>query len=126
MDRNQQVLGKAFRKVKGKRGAIIRLVKLADVKTLHELWKRDSKDVVIMPKELNDLGEELVITMSKAKSLKDGGDYSDYLDGQQWYLEDLIDFSALTVSEQMDYQYDTEFPSVASEDEMLAALAAVA
>lgn len=112
MDRNQQVLASAFRKAKGKRGAIIR----------HSISPslKDDKG------EITPAAEKLIVKLAKAKALKEGVEYSTLLDGQQWYVEDLIDFSTLNVAEQLEAEYQSAFPSVATEDEMLAALESMA
>lgn len=120
MDQNQQVLAKAFRKTKGKRGAVIK----------HgisiELYKHDEDGKLIVPNELAPAGVKLITKLAKAKAIKEGGEYSTYLDGQQWYIEDLIDFSTMLVPDQLEAEYNFAFPDVASKDEMLAALEAVA
>ena len=102
MDRNQHVLAIAFRKAKGKKGAIKRLG--------------------VTPEMDNDARRDLVISLAEAKAEKDGASTESYIDGQQWYVQSLIDFSALTPAEQLDAEYIDAFPEVASEDELLAAL----
>lgn len=104
MDRNQHVLAIAFRKAKGKKGAIKRLG--------------------ITPEMDNDARRDLVISLAEAKSEKDGVPVENLIDGQQWYVQSLIDFSGLTAVEQLDAEYADAFPEVASEDELLSALEA--
>lgn len=106
MDRNQQALASAFRKAKGKRGAIVRLK--------------------IKPTMKTKAIEALAIKLAKAKAIEDGVKYNTLLDGQQWYVESLVAFSKLTSQEQLNSEYDSAFSNVASEDEMLIALDAVA
>ena len=105
MDRNQHVLAIAFRKAKGKKGAIARLG--------------------ITPQMDNDTRRNLVISLAEAKAKKDGVSVESLIDGQQWYVQSLTDFSALTATEQLEAEYLDAFPEVASEDELLAALEAM-
>jgi hypothetical protein len=105
MDRNQHVLAIAFRKAKGKKGAIKRLG--------------------IDPAMDNDTRRDLVISLAEAKAKKDGVPVESLIDGQQWYVQSLMDFSALTPTEQLEAEYLDAFPEVASEDELLAALEAM-
>lgn len=104
MDRNQHVLAIAFKKAKGKRGAIARLG--------------------ITPEMAPDAKKKLVISLAEAKAKDTSTKVDEHLDGQQWYVESLIEFSGLTAKEQLDAEYDAAFPSVAGEDELLAALEA--
>jgi hypothetical protein len=105
MDRNQHVLAIAFKRAKGKKGAIARLG--------------------IDPFMDNDTRRNLVISLSEAKAKKDNVPVESLIDGQQWYVQSLIDFSALSPLEQLEAEYQDAFPEVASEDELLAALEAM-
>lgn len=105
MDRNQHVLAIAFKRARGKKGAIARLG--------------------IDPAMDNDTRRNLVISLAETKAKKDGVSVESLIDGQQWYVQSLIDFSALTPAEQLEAEYQDAFPEVASEDELLAALEAM-
>lgn len=105
MDRNQQALASGFRKAKGKKGAVVRLG--------------------IKPEMTVKQVEKLVIKLAKAKAVEEGVKYSTLLDGQQWYVENLLAFSKLDSQEQLNHEYDSAFSNVASEAEMLTALDAV-
>jgi hypothetical protein len=105
MDKNQHVLAIAFRKAKGKKGAIKRLG--------------------ITPEMDNDTRRNLVISLAEAKSKKDNVSVESLIDGQKWYVQSLIDFSALTPAEQLESEYADAFPEVASEDELLKILEAM-
>lgn len=102
MDKNQHVLAIAFRKAKGKKGAIKRLG--------------------IDPAMDNDTRRNLVISLAEAKAKKDNVPVESLIDGQQWYVQQLMDFSGLTANEQLEAEYLDAFPEVASENELLAAL----
>lgn len=73
----------------------------------------------------NDARRDLVISLSETKADKDGVPVEKLIDGQQWYIQSLIDFSALTPTEQLEAEYQDAFPEVASENELLAALEAM-
>jgi len=105
MDKNQHVLAIAFRKAKGKKGAIARLG--------------------ITPDMDNDTRRDLVISLAEAKAKKDNVSVESLIDGQQWYVQSLMDFSAFTPAQQLEAEYADAFPEVASEDELLAALEAM-
>jgi hypothetical protein len=63
--------------------------------------------------------DNLVEDLSTAKALKDGGKLADYRTGQAWYVESLIEFSAMNVQEQLDHSYTKKFAEQATETEML-------
>jgi len=105
MDKNQHVLAIAFRKAKGKKGAIKRLG--------------------ISPEMDNDSRRTLVISLAETKAKNEGVPVESLIDGQQWYVQSLTDFSALTPVDQLEAEYTAAFPEVASEDELLAALEAM-
>ncbi len=50
----------------------------------------------------------------------------EFTKGQRWYVEDLQAFSVLTPKEKLDLEYGRAFGDVASEDEMLESLEALA
>ena len=83
------------------------------------------KELKITPDFTDDQIDTLVKTLSEAKAKADGNDdWKPYSKGQQWYIEDLVKFSAMTAREKLDYEYEMAFPETADEDEMLAALEA--
>lgn len=69
----------------------------------------------------------LVEDLSTAKALKEvGTKVADHRSGQEWYIESLIEFSAMSSSEQLEYCYTRKFAEQATEEEMLDALESLA
>ena len=80
---------------------------------------RKIKELGITPKLTETKIEKLVITLAKNKADNENGDYKDKIKGMEWYVNDLVEFSKLTVEEQLELEYNNSFGKVASEDEML-------
>lgn len=80
------------------------------------------KQFGITPDTTQDEIDSLVEDLSTAKALKDGGKVADYRSGQEWYIESLVDFSAMSSEEQLDSCYAKKFAEQATETEMLDAL----
>ena len=73
-----------------------------------------------MPLEEQD---KLVEDLSTAKALSEGGKVADYRSGQAWYIESLMEFSGMSVEEQLEHCYTRKFAEQATESEMLDDLA---
>ncbi len=106
MTRNPQALALAFKKCRGK------ILKI--------------QDLGITPDMDKETVEEIIETLANAKALEDGAKMSDHVKGQRWYVENLVKFSALSVEEQVELEYQDSFADTASENEMLKALKALA
>lgn len=104
MNRNQHVLAIAFKKAKGKRGAIKRLG--------------------IVPDMDSDAKKALIYKLAEAKADAEGKTAEPFIEGQEWYVNSLVEFSGKTAQEQLDSEYEDAFPTIAGEDELLAALEA--
>ncbi|WAK44710.1 hypothetical protein vBAmePPT11V19_00084 [Alteromonas phage vB_AmeP_PT11-V19] len=89
------------------------------------------KQLGITPDMEEDDVDALVEDLSTAKALKehsengDGPTVADLRNGQQWYVESLIEFSGMSAQEQIDSCYEQKFAEQASEMEMIAALEAM-
>ena len=101
MSKNQEILALAFRKAKAKNEKIKEYDINADM---------SAEDT-----------EQLVIKLAK---LKNPNEWTAEVKGQTWYVKDLQEFSKLTAAERLNHQYEIEFPSIASEAELLAKLEA--
>ncbi len=103
MGRNPEVTAMAFRQAKRKLRKIEQLGITSDM-------SEDDIDAKIM-----DLAE--------AKAIEASAPVSDFVAGQQWYVESLVAFAGMTPIERLNVEYEEAFPEVASEEELLAALA---
>jgi hypothetical protein len=99
MERNPQVLPAAFKKARAK------------LKKIEELN--------ITPDMSEDSIDNLVITLSEIKALETETHINNFISGQQWYVQSLVDFSAMNAEERLNQEYDDCFPDIASEQEML-------
>lgn len=70
--------------------------------------------------------DALVKLLADKKALAEGKDWKKFVSGQRWYVEELVRFSGMTDEEMLDHEYQMSFPDVASEDEMLQSLGALA
>ena len=104
MQKNQQALAIATRRAIGKSKKIKELGITSDM-------------------SLSDQ-DDLVLYLSESKEPVEGKTLDDFIKGQEWYVKDLIKFSALSAQERMDYEYAHAFPEVATEDEGLEAIEA--
>lgn len=96
----------AFRRAKGKIGAIAELL--------------------ITPNMTLDQQDALATKRAKDKAAKEGTeDWKQFISGQSWYIEDLVKFSGLTTSEKFEHEYMQAFPDIAEEEELLAALESI-
>lgn len=84
---------------------------------------RKIKELGITPAITEDATDELIETLCK---LKDPDNWETHLKGQRWYVEDLIKFSALSSTDKLNVEYTQAFPDVASEDELVSELDALA
>jgi len=106
MERNQQVLATAFKKAKRKIQRI--------------------KDLNIRPDLSEEEIDQIVTNLATAKALEtEGKTVKDFLDGQQWYVEELIKASSMTGEELVNAEYDDSFADVATEAEMFDVLDAL-
>lgn len=83
------------------------------------------KELEITPsmEDDDDAVDEMVKFLAEKKAETEGTeDWKQYLKGQRWYVEDLIQFSKLDAQERLDLEYKHSFPDIASEDEMLSSL----
>ncbi len=84
------------------------------------------KQFDIKPDMTQEAIDELVENLSTAKAMEDGGKVADYRSGQDWYIQSLIEFSAMSPEQQLDHCYTRKFAEQATETEMLDALAELA
>lgn len=70
--------------------------------------------------------DKLVEDLSTAKAIQEGGKVADYRSGQEWYIQSLVEFSAMSPEQQLDHCYNRKFAEQATETEMLDALAELA
>ena len=104
MERKQEALESAFFDAKSK----IKKIKLLGIKPDMDQAAKD----------------KLVQDLATAKSLKEPGTkVEDHYKGQDWYVESLVEFSAMSVEEQFEHCYERKFAEQATEVEMLDALA---
>lgn len=103
MDKLQEAMAIAFRHAKAKSLKI--------------------KELGITPDMSADAIDEMIVKLAKAKNTNE---WESQVKGQRWYVEDLVKFSGMKPQEKMDYEYAQAFPDIAGEDEMVAALAALA
>lgn len=103
MDRNPQVLATAFKKARAK------------LKKINQLG--------ITPDMSEDDIDKLVIKLSEIKGIETNSHMNNFITGQQWYVQSLVDFSGMTAEERLDHEYEDCFPDVASEQELLDMLA---
>ena len=101
-ERNQEVLASAYRR------AVAKSLKI--------------KELMITPKMSEEDVDALIEIMAKRKSEQSGKDWTTHVQGQRWYIEDLVKFSALDASSKLEIEYKAAFPDIASEEEMLNAL----
>ncbi len=113
MDKNQQVLAASFKKAKRK------------LKTIKELnvTKEWSEDQIV----------EATKVSATARAEREGGEATDFLDKQEWYIRMLVDTTkmvddkgVLDVQAVLDKEYEDTFADVAEEDEMLEDLRSLA
>lgn len=103
MDKNEEALALAYKRAKGKS------LKIRDLNIESDMEE--------------DAIRALIVYQAKAKAKADGkDDFLPFIKGQEWYIRDLIAFSALTAQERLDVEYDSVFGDVASEEEMLVSL----
>jgi hypothetical protein len=105
IDKNPQAMALAFKKAKGKKLKI--------------------QELGITPDMDEESIELLIETLATAKAVEDGDTMADHVKGQRWYVESLVEFSGMTVQEQLAKEYEDSFANNASEAEMLDALAAM-
>jgi len=105
-DKNPQARALAFKKCKGKR------LKIAELG--------------ITPDQSEDATEAMIEALATAKAAdKKVTDIAEFVSGQRWYVENLVRYSALTVEEQYQEDYDDAFAEMGSETEQLAFLSAI-
>ena len=63
--------------------------------------------------------DELVLRLADAKGVEAGTSRDGFIKGEEWYVKDLMTFSAKTAQERFDYEYNQAFHEVASEDEVV-------
>ena len=84
------------------------------------------KELGITPSMTEEEADALIEKLAKAKADRDGGDWTKYVKGQEFYIADpkrgLIAFAGKTAQERIDYEYADAFPDVADEDTMVSEL----
>jgi len=108
--KNPQVLALAFKKVKSK------IEKIAELNITPDMTEEAIEEKIIALAKLKAENQDLNTTNKEWK---------DYVKGQRWYVEDLVDFAGLSNQERLDKEYSDTFPELASEQEMLAQLEAM-
>ena len=66
--------------------------------------------------------EEVIIARSKEKAEDQGGDWTKYVRGQRFYIENLLKYASIGLEDVYQLEYENAFPDVASEDELLSVL----
>ena len=102
MGKNPQVMATAFKKGRAKLKKIEQLGIVADI-------SEDDIDTIVM-------------NLAEAKAIENSAPVADYVKGQQWYVQSLVDFAGLTAAERLDFEYNDCFAEVASEEELVAML----
>jgi len=75
-----------------------------------------------MPEEAQD---KVINDLATARALQDGKTVDDVFEGQAWYVQNLIEFSGLSVENQLEAEYQDTFATTASEPELIDALKAL-
>lgn len=105
MQKNQQASAIALRRTLGKSKKIV--------------------DLGITPTMTVDEKDALIRKLTDQKLAKDPSlDRKDVMNGQDWFVNELIEFSALKPQERLDKEYAQAFPEVADDNEGLAAVEA--
>lgn len=108
IDKNEQALAIAYRRAVGKS------IKIKELEITPAM--EDDPDAV----------DAMVKFLAEQKADREGTeDWAQYLKGQRWYVEDLIEFSKLDAEARLELEYRHSFPDVASEDQMLSSLQAI-
>jgi len=102
--KNHEVLAMAFKRAKGKSK------KITELGITPKFTKKQTDAMIVK------LADEKLADPTYKK------DRNEAIKGQRWYVEDLIAFSALTVQERLDAEYEASFADIAGEDEMLGEL----
>lgn len=105
LDKNPIVLATAYRRVVAKTNRIKELGLNTD----------------LTEEQIN----EIIEARARAKAETEGGEWTTYVKGQRWYIEDLIKFSELGALDALEYEYMQSFPDAATEFEMLQSLEAL-
>ena len=79
---------------------------------------RKIKSLGITPDMTLELQDSLVLSLADDKASKDHPAI-EFIKGQEWYVQDLIRFSALDAAERLEFEYNQAFPEVASEEEVV-------
>ncbi len=103
--RNKEVLSLAFKKAKAMSN------KINELGIKPDFTKEQINETIIA------LAEEKLKDPTWTKSR------NDTIKGQRWYVEDLVEFSGLEPQDRLDREYDNSFSDIASEDELVIALA---
>ncbi len=110
MEYKQEALSSAYFEVRAKRE---RIAKMQDEYS----------------KKITELTEDefvnIVQDLATAKALSEGGTLDDYIDGQEWYVNSLIEFSKLTIDEQLHQAYISKFGKNASVSDMKTELGSI-
>ena len=102
MEIKQELVGTSFRKARAVLAAI----------DTHGITPDMSEEAI----------EELVMNFAKAKVVLKGGKLSDYIKGQEWYVNSLVEKSRLEKREIMKLEYDELNIENSSFDELAAML----
>jgi len=99
MDYKQELVGTAFKKAK----ALLKVI----------------EDLKIKPNMTEKNIEKLVLSRCKAKVELEGGQITDYVKGQEWYVQHLIELSKLDKKALLQMCYDELLVENSSFDELL-------
>ena len=76
--------------------------------------------------DIDEAGIDAIIKyLAEAKAEETGKEWTTFVKGQRWYVEDLVKFAGLTTEEMLEYEYKQAFPDTATENELLNALEAI-
>ena len=102
MGRNPQVMATAAKK------AVSMLARIQQLGITSDM-SEDDKDALVM-------------NLAEAKAIESELPVGDFVKGQEWYVQNLVDFAGMTPLQRLDDQYNDCFYEVASEEEILAML----
>ena len=105
IEKNQQALALAFKKCRGK------LAKIKELGITPDMSDDDRDNLI----------EQLAVKKAEAKGIT----IEEAVEGQTWYVDGLIDFSALSSQDRLQREYEDSFADTATEAEMLRALDAM-
>lgn len=66
--------------------------------------------------------DQIILNLATAKAMLDGKQISDVIAGQEWYVNDLIEYSCLSPQERFDKEYNEAIVSECNDEEFYALL----